>query len=232
MATDYTDPGTALLYAEGPIAHDLTFRPVIIRMIDELGSLEGLTIADIGAGDGSYALRFASRGANVLAIDRSAAQARIAQAKNPHPRVNYIVGDATTHRFPPLDHAFMNMVIPALGTPGDLDSLLQRIAPALKGKLIMTALHPLYFANAEDEIEVSTTFDPRRYSDDGHLYESVARTYGGGTITFTETHFSLGRISLAIERAGMVIETMRESMPLPQKGLYLPKFLAFRLSRR
>lgn len=59
----------------------------------------GERVIDIGCGDGGTAYAVASRAATVTAIDYNAQNIATAQKKYRHPKITYIVADATTYPF-------------------------------------------------------------------------------------------------------------------------------------
>jgi len=69
--------------------------------------------------------------------------------------------------------------------------------------------------------------DPANYFNEGSPYRSEAKTNAGNTMVFNEAHFSLTKISELLSKNGFLIKSMVESKQVPEKGMLLPKYLAF-----
>ena len=78
---------------ESPIADAIEVEPTL----EALGSIDGLTICELGCGPGRYTVRFQVRGAVVMAVDLSRTALRVARAKLPETApVALVQADVTT----------------------------------------------------------------------------------------------------------------------------------------
>jgi SAM-dependent methyltransferase len=75
------------------------FAPIHDDLVARLAPAPGQTWLDVGTGTGEIALRAAAAGADVTAIDISAALLEVARAKSGGERVNWELGDAQSLRF-------------------------------------------------------------------------------------------------------------------------------------
>jgi cyclopropane fatty-acyl-phospholipid synthase-like methyltransferase len=88
MDTDYTNKEKAKTCA-GNIKSDL----LSLRdpLLETVGGVSGKRILDLGCGYGKYSIIFVEDGASdVVGIDISEEQIRLARDRNPHPNIRYI----------------------------------------------------------------------------------------------------------------------------------------------
>ncbi len=102
-------------------------------------------ILDIGCGTGTFALRLAARGAEVVAVDPAAGSLAVARAKPGADRVRWIHGDASS--LPPLEIDLATMtgnVAQAIVDPAEWDVTLARVHAALRpgGRLVFETRDP------------------------------------------------------------------------------------------
>lgn len=170
----------------------------------------GRLTLDIGAGEGRLARDLGRRGHRVVAIDSSPVLAR-ACAKNERSEPA-IVADAARlpfrARVADLAVAFMS-----LQDIDDLDGSIQEAARVLDadGRLCIAVVHPL---NSAGRFEESADDRPTPFVIRGSYLESfryvdeVKRS--ASAMTFHSQHRPLESYSRALERAGLVIEAIRE----------------------
>jgi len=216
------------IYAEGVTSEELTLRPVILKMA---GKVRGQNVLDIGCGDGRYSELFARSGASVIATDLSAPGIEIARKKHAHQNIRYSVGDVSAADAEPgsMNLVLANMVVPSIGSVEKLDELFAQARKMLRpdGRFIVSVLHPLILSPNQDDSDRPVNFNPVNYFNEGSPYRSEAKTNAGNTMVFNEAHFSLTKISELLQKSGFLIKSLVESKQIPEKGMLLPKYLAF-----
>ena len=228
MGIEFQDKKAVEIYAEGVTAEELTLRPMILKMA---GNVRGQNVLDIGCGDGRYSELFARSGANVIATDLAAPQIEMAQEKHAHQNIRYSVGDVSAADAAPgsMDLVLANMVVPSIGSVESLDKLFAQARKMLRpdGRFIVSVLHPLILSPNQDDYDRPVNFDPSNYFNEGSPYRSEAKTNAGNTMVFNESHFSLTKLSELMRKNGFLVKSMVESKQVPEKGMLLPKYLAF-----
>ena len=228
MGIEFQEQKAVEIYAEGVTAEELTLRPMILKMV---GKVRGQNVLDIGCGDGRYSELFARSGANVIATDLAAPQIEMAQKKHAHQNIRYSVGDVSAAGAEPgsMDLVVANMVVPSIGSVEKLDELFAQARNMLRpdGRFVVSVLHPLILSPNQDDSDRPVNFDPANYFNEGSPYRSEARTNAGNTMVFNESHFSLTKLSDLMQKNGFLIKSMVESKQVPEKGMLLPKYLAF-----
>jgi len=228
VAQEFRSKEAVKIYSEGVIAEELTLRPVLLEL---LGDIRNKKILDLGCGDGRYSTLFAQLGAAVIATDFSSHQIEIAKQKNTHPNICYSVGDVSSGGAGPesQDIVFANLVVPSLGQVEKLVTLFSVTREVLKadGRFIFSILHPLYLSKEQDSYDRAVDFHPESYFKEGTLFHSEALTKAGSTMHFEEAHFSLTHISKVLKEQGFFICLLAESLQVPEKEMFLPKYLAF-----
>ncbi len=228
MATDFSSKQLSETYSEGVTAEGLSLRPVVLELVGDVREKE---VLDIGCGDGRYSIVFGENGAKVTAIDLSPHQIAIAMQKHSHPNINYSTGDVTSDIVEDnsIDLVFANLVVPDLDNLEKLGRLffLSRRVLKVQGRLIFSVLHPLYLCSDQDNFDKAVSFDPKGYFNEGSNYRAEALTNAGNKMTFDETHFSLTFISKLLREQNFLIRSISESRQVPEKGMFLPKYLVF-----
>ena len=228
MGIEFQEQKAVEIYAEGVTAEELTLRPMILKMV---GKVRGQNVLDIGCGDGRYSELFARSGANVIATDLAAPQIEMAQKKHAHQNIRYSVGDVSAAGAEPgsMDLVVANMVVPSIGSVEKLDELFAQARNMLRpdGRFVVSVLHPLILSPNQDDSDRPVNFDPANYFNESSPYRSEARTNAGNTMVFNESHFSLTKLSDLMQKNGFLIKSMVESKQVPEKGMLLPKYLAF-----
>ena len=228
MGIEFQDKKAVEIYAEGVTAEELTLRPMILKMA---GNVRGQKVLDIGCGDGRYSELFARSGANVIATDLAAPQIEMAQEKHAHQNIRYSVGDVSAADAAPgsMDLVLANMVVPSIGSVESLDKLFAQARKMLRpdGRFIVSVLHPLILSPNQDDFDRPVNFDPTNYFNEGSPFRSEAKTNAGNTMVFNESHFSLTKLSELMRKNGFLVKSMVESKQVPEKGMLLPKYLAF-----
>ena len=168
----------------------------------------GRRTIDVGCGEGRLSRDLKARGHVVVGVDGS--QTLVDAAREADPSIEVHCADAAKL---PLESACADLVVAfmSLHDVDDLDGALAEIARVLepKGTLALAVVHPINSAgkfasddpNAPFVLEESY-LDRRRYTD---RFER-----DGMRMTFHSIHRSLDAYSRALERAGFVIEAIRE----------------------
>jgi malonyl-CoA O-methyltransferase len=189
-----------------------------------IGEVAGLSIADVGCGTGRHAIRLATAGARVTALDFSPGMLAVARAKRGAERVRFLRQDITT-RLPFEDGAIDRvMCCLVLEHGADLTGLcleLTRVcAPRERGAIVISAMHP---AMAERGVQ-ARFYDPRT----GERTEPASRSY------------AIGDYVRAAREAGLTLERLEEhavdeslAAAYPRGARYLgwPMLLLMKLSR-
>jgi SAM-dependent methyltransferase len=172
----------------------------------------GRATADIGCGEGRLARALSDRGHRVVGVDASPALAVLA-ATHADP-VTTAVADAAAL---PLRDASVDLAI-AFMVLQDVDRLDESVAEVARiltpdGHLCLAIIHPIAsaggFADADDA--TSAFVVDRPYSESTMLSERFERD--GLTMVFHSVHRPIGAYFDALERAGFVVETLREPVP-------------------
>lgn len=184
-------------------------------MLRFMGGVQGLTVLDLGCGEGGYARRLAAAGAQVTAVDCSEGAIRYAEAQAlreglqiPHFRRNsndlFGLSDAS------FDVVLCSMM---LMDCEDLDGTLREAARVLRpgGRLFASMLHPCFDGNHERgigrqgqgetrEVVVKNYFEPREWE----------TPLPNGTIPVIWRHRTLSEYVKAFLAAGLTIVDMNE----------------------
>jgi ubiquinone/menaquinone biosynthesis C-methylase UbiE len=168
----------------------------------------GTQTVDVGCGEGRLCRDLKQLGHNVIGVDASETLIRLAQEADPEG--TYICADAAAL---PLADDLADLVVAfmSLQDVDDLNQAVSEIARVLSkgGRACAAIVHPLNsagnFAGQEPDAEFvikGSYLDEFRYSD------SLERD--GLEMTFNSLHRSLECYSRAIEKAGLLIEAIRE----------------------
>ena len=171
-----------------------------------VGDVDGLAVLDVGAGTGRHAIRIASRGARVTALDFSEAMLAKAREKGGSERVRWVVHDLAT-RLPFADRSF-DVVLSALVLEhvrvADLPRFFSELGRVARrgGRVVVTAMHPAMFlrgvsANFVDE--GGTEIRPRSY--EATLSDYVMGALHGLEIVTLSEHAVPDRVADRYERA-------------------------------
>jgi SAM-dependent methyltransferase len=168
----------------------------------------GRLTVDVGCGEGRVARDLKALGHNVIAVDVSPTMVQAAREADPEMQV--ILADAARM---PLDAGVADLVVSfmSLHDADDMAGAVSEIGRILSpgGVLCMAVVHPINSAGKFESVDADSPFvieesyyASRRYQD--RLERNGLR------MTFTSRHWPLQAYALALERAGFVIEVLRE----------------------
>jgi SAM-dependent methyltransferase len=166
----------------------------------ELAPPPGRLTVEIGCGEGRVARELIARGHRVVGIEGSATLAQA--ARDAHPPLEVQVADA---RDMPLDDGTADLVVASmvLLNVDDLDAVVGEVARVLApgGRFCFSTTHPgSGRQKAGDDYFAVVRFAETRERD-------------GVRMTFHDVHRPLSSYTGALERAGFLIEAVREPVP-------------------
>lgn len=189
-----------IAWARSPEHDHFYWRFTRPRLLELLPEPARLTL-DVGCGEGRLARELQELGHTVVGIDSSPRLAEAARAADPPTQV--LVRDVVDL---PLDDASVDLAVACMSLLvfADLDRAVAEIARVLKpgGHLCFATLHP---ANSLGQAGGGNYFDERSFVD--------VRSRLGLTMTFHDIHRPLSALMASFERAGLLIEALREPVP-------------------
>jgi SAM-dependent methyltransferase len=193
----------------------------------------GRLTLDVGCGEGRVARDLTARGHLVVALDRSPTMARHAAAAGG--ALGTLVADAARLPFPD-GAADLVVAFMSLHDMDDMAGAVREMARVLEpgGRLCLAVVHPINsggaFAGPEPDaayVLAEGYFATRRYRD---VVEQ-----DGLRMTFESLHHPLEAYFAALEKAGLLTESVREPRPagphLGSRALRIPYFLHVRARR-
>jgi molybdopterin-guanine dinucleotide biosynthesis protein A/SAM-dependent methyltransferase len=170
--------------------------PRFLELVPEPGRLT----VDLGCGEGRMARELQLAGHTVVGIDTSPTLAEAARTAEPPTQV--LVADAAEV---PLDDGVADLVLAfmSLMNVDDLDAVVAEAARLLEpgGRLCFAVVHP-----------AKSVADARGAYFQQAPYTTTSER-GGRSMRFHEMHHPLEAFTRALERAGLLIETLREPVP-------------------
>jgi ubiquinone/menaquinone biosynthesis C-methylase UbiE len=192
---------------------------------------DGRHALEIGCGEGRVCRELRARGHGILGVDAS--PSLVAAAAGADPSGEYVVGTAEAL---PFAAASFELVI-AYNSLMDVDDMPRSVAEAARvlrpgGHFCACVVHPFLEAGEWTSPDDDASFVVERsYFAERAYEETFARD--GLTFTFNSRSYPLEAYALAVERAGFVLEALREPPAPPAQrahGRYsrLPMFLMWR----
>jgi SAM-dependent methyltransferase len=186
--------------------HDHFFWRLSMPALLALAPAPGELTVDVGCGEGRLARELVARGHRVVGVEGSATLAAAARAADPEFEVH--VADAA-HM--PLDDGCADLAVASMSllNMDDLDGTVRDVARILRpgGRLVFSTVHP---ANSLKPLGGFEEGGEGYFATYGYAEE---RTRGGLTMTFHDTHRPLGAYMGTLERAGLLVEAVREPIP-------------------
>jgi SAM-dependent methyltransferase len=206
--------------------------------LDDIVPPKSDALLDIGCGEGRVARALAERASHVVGVDSS--PTLVLDAKEADTASTYLVADATALPF--RNRSFDTVI--AYNSLMDLNDMSQGVAEAARvlkdgGRLCICVLHPIRDAgsfatdDAESTFVISDYFETRRYD--------VRFERNGLEMTFSSWRYPLSAYAEAVERAGLVIDRIKEPLPAStavsarpewKKAERIPMFLFLRAIRQ
>ncbi len=168
----------------------------------------GQQTVDVGCGEGRLARDLKQRGHRIVAIDSS--PSLVAAARDCDPSMDVRLADAAAL---PLEDASADLAV-AFMSLQDIDGMpaaIQEVARVLQpgGRLCLAIVHPL---NSAGRFEQSTSDAPfvieGDYLNAFHYVDKVERN--GLMMSFRSQHRPLEAYFVALEKAGLLVEALRE----------------------
>jgi SAM-dependent methyltransferase len=185
-------------------SHEQTNLPPFLSLLPEPGS----ATLDLGCGEGRLGRALATRGHRIIGVDASPAMVRYAVT---HAEAEpAVTGDATALPF--RDEAF-DLVV-AYMCLHDIDLMPQAVAEAARvlrpsGRLCAAISHPVNSAGRFDARAGDAPFVITGSYLDPHATQDVVER-DGVRLTFHSEHRPLEAYSVALQRADLLIEAIRE----------------------
>jgi SAM-dependent methyltransferase len=186
--------------------HDHFFWRLSMPALLALLPAPGRLTVDLGCGEGRLARELKARGHRVVGIEGSPALAAAAREADPDLTVH--VADAAAV---PLDDGAADLAVASMSllNMDDLDGAVREVARVLApgGRFAFSTVHPANSLKPLGDFEVAggSYFATYTYAE--------TRERGGLRMTFHDTHRPLGDYFGALERAGLLVEALREPAP-------------------
>lgn len=172
----------------------------------------GRQTLDIGCGEGRLARDLKEFGHRVIGIDRS--PSLVAAARSFDPSMDVRLADAAAL---PLDDGCADLAVAFMSLQDfdDMPAAVEEVARVLQpgGRFCLAIVHPINSAGSFEEATADAHFVIRGdYLQAFHYADAVERD--GLTMTFNSQHRPLELYFMALEKAGLLVEALREpSLP-------------------
>lgn len=188
-----------IAWARSPGTDHFFWRFSLPALLGLLPPPRGLTV-EIGCGEGRVARELSGRGHRVVGIEGSPTLAEAARAADPGFEVH--VADAQAM---PLDDASADLVVASmmLLNVDDLDAVVAEVARVLPpgGRFVFSTTHP----DSGRQKAGDDYFAVARFAE--------TRERDGVRMTFHDVHRPLSSYMGALERAGLLVDAVREPVP-------------------
>jgi SAM-dependent methyltransferase len=176
----------------------------------------GRQTLDLGCGEGRLARDLKQLGHRIIGVDGS--PTLVAAARSSDPSMDVRLADAAAL---PLDDACVDLVV-AFMSLHDFDEMPAAVAEAARvlepgGRLCLAIVHPINSAGTFEQMAADAPFVIKGdYLDAFQYADTVERN--GLTMTFKSQHRPLESYFMALERAGLLVEALREPK-LPEHAI-------------
>jgi len=179
-----------------------------------MGDVSNKRILDAGCGDGVFVQRSTERGAKVIGIDIS--PDAIQACKKADPSGDYRVMDTKNISLKEkFDYVLSLFILLSFDKKEEITKAIKNMSQSLDedGKLIIAVPHPA-FEEADTETMSKSFAEDYSYSKKGLevLYTHKTKK----DISFTDFHWMIEDYVECIKKAGLVIEDVREPLPIPE----------------
>lgn len=205
---------------EGDLWHGQLIDPVLLKVI---GKTMGLSVLDLGCGNGYLSRRLAKAGAIVTAVDSSKGMVKNAKARDPKNllKIKYLVSDATKMDVPDAsqDLVFANM---SLMDIEDAEGAVKEVARLLKkgGRFVASIPHPCFLVESNSGwVMEKVAFEPPKVYRKVRAYRENFSDLVPWSVTETtkkftrEFHRPLNWYARIFFSAGLAITALEEPMP-------------------
>jgi ubiquinone/menaquinone biosynthesis C-methylase UbiE len=212
ITNNYDNKNYQALYQRKAAIHAKTFRPALH---EALGPLRGLSILDIGCGDGLITADLARGGAHVLGIDIAAKWIVANQRKYHLPSLAFRhlpatgIGELPRHSF---DRVLMNMVLVHIETEGEIRKIFRGVNRVLKpgGRFVFSDLHPALVMNHKLPDRRVTYAPGFSYFKKGSQFTAQVRLDRQTEITFSNFLWTPAFYSRLLAETGFAITRIYE----------------------
>ncbi len=211
----YDEPGVADAYLAA--RHAEVFSPNLVMeepaFLHAMGDVQGLSVADLGCGDGAFAQDLLALGArSYLGIDGSSEMVRHAMASVSSDAAHFVVEDLESLD---LDPASFDLITARMSLHylSNLTSLLATANRALteRGRIIFSVVHPVITSFDDQSNSPRTSWTVDDYFSDGPRQ----RAWFGSTVTWQ--HRTIEHYVSAVVDAGFRIDGLSECEPQPER---------------
>jgi ubiquinone/menaquinone biosynthesis C-methylase UbiE len=185
-------------------------------------SIKGKHILDAGCGDGVLIRRCKERGARIVGIDISPDS--IEACKKEDKSGNYFVMDVKNIQLKQkFDYVLSSFILLSFDKEAEIVKAIKSMANVLdkRGKLIIALPHPAFEDMQNANSMVKSFPDKYSYAKKGL---KVIWTKKEGNMSFTDFHWMIEDYVGFIKNAGLVIEDIKEPIPVLELKKENPKF--------
>jgi len=202
---------------------------VLFPALDSImGDISGKKILDAGCGDGVFIRRCTEKGAKAIGIDISSDTIKACKIADPSGdyRVMDIKNISIKQKF---DYVLSLFVLLSFDKKDEIIKAIEGMAQNLNknGRLIIAVSHPAFEEVDNSETMNKTFAEEYSYSKKGfhELYTHKTKK----DIYFTDFHWMIEDYMECIKKGGLVIEDIREPLPIPESKDENPKIYEARV---
>lgn len=189
---------------------------VLFPALDSImGDISNKKVLDAGCGDGAFVRRCTEKGSKAIGIDISPNS--IEACKEADPSGDYRVMDvkdiSLEQKF---DYVLSLFVLLSFGEKDEIKRAIKNMSQTLNegGKLIIAVPHPA-FEESDNSKTMKRSF-PEEYSYTKKGLEILYKHKTKEDVTFTDFHWMVEDYAECIRKSGLIIEDIREPLPIPK----------------